>query len=157
MSDVTNYTEPLSGKEVVSDVLAQIGKKLSTDCNLRATDGYSGGYSGSVTIKLNLHAVRITPVEMEIPLKTSPELKAPVPSDFASEDLIPMEVNEKIEIPVESNLEAVRDRTAELNRESESATEATPEIEAESAEEGAEPRAKRKYTRRAALAAVTAE
>ena len=153
MPDPTNFTNPLGGHEIVNDVLSQIRKRLATDCNLRATDGYSGGYSGKVTIKLNLHAVRTTTVDMEVPIFTSPGLNAPEPSEFSPDDLIPMEISEEISIPIEPNLAAVRERTKDTNDELESVPETKQEeSEGDSAPEGT--RGKRKYTRRAALASA---
>ncbi len=155
MSDPKNYTNPLGGHEVVNDVIAQIRKRLATDCNLRATDGYSGGYSGKINIKLNLHAVKTTTVEMEVPITTSPELNAPVPSDFPQEDLIPIEISEEIKIDLEPNLDEVRERTQDVNNELNSAPQTVEEAELETNPEGV--RTKRKYTRRAALAGAVSE
>ena len=151
MPDPSNFTNPLSGREIVNDILGQIRTRLATDCNLRASDGYSGGYSGKVHIKLSLNAVRTTPVEMEIPISTSIELNAPAPDSFPSEDLIAMEINEEISIPVEPNLNAVRERIEE-NKEIPSAEHETP-----ASESAPEPHARRKYTRRSALVSAVAE
>jgi hypothetical protein len=152
LSDPVNYTNPLGGNEVVADVLAQIKKKLATDCNLRQTDGYSGGYSGKVTISLRLHAVRIAEVEMEIPITA--ELKGPAPEDFPAEEVVPVELDEEIQIPLEPNLKEVRQRTEENNQEV--AEEETPTDEEPNMVQAA--RQKRKYTRRSApeLAGVAA-
>ena len=152
MPDPSNYVNPLGGNEVVADILAQVKKRLATDCNLRATDGYSGGYSGTVTVKLKLHAVRITDVDTVIPISESPELKAPSVEEFSPEDVEPIEIDETISIPQEENLQEVRERTKENNKE-----EDEPEVVA--VEEADIPaRAKRKYTRRTAIVgAVTGE
>jgi hypothetical protein len=122
--DPMNYTNPLGGHEVVADVLAQIKKRLVTDCNLRATDGYSGGYSGTITINLKLHAVRISPVEMEIAIKEPTGL--PSVTSFPSENVFPVEVHEEISIPLEPNLKEVRVRTVENNSESVEEPESEP-------------------------------
>ena len=154
-SDPINYTNPLGGHEVVADILGQIRRKLLTDCNLRMTDGYSGGYSGEVTIKLRLHAVRTTPVEMEIPITQSADVVAPPADAFPPEDVQFVEIHEAIKIPVEENLLAVRDR---INDNSEKAIEAESEMAAQPEDEGEmAPRAKRKYTRRSALAGAISE
>jgi hypothetical protein len=145
--DPSNYTNPLGGHEIVADILAQVKKRLATDCNLRATDGYSGGYSGTVSIKLNLHAVRVTEVAMEIPI-TAP-LGLPAVEYFPTEDVFPVAVEEKIEIPLEPNLKEVRIRTVENN--SESVDESKPE-QAEGSD--APVRRKRRYNK--ALAGVGA-
>lgn len=140
--DPSNYTNPLGGHEVVADVLAQIKKRLATDCNLRATDGYSGGYSGTVTVNLKLHAVRITSVEMEIAIKEPSG--SPAVTSFPADDIVPVEVEEKISIPLEPNLKEVRTRTVENNSESVEGTESEPE-------EGSDApiRRKRRYTTKA--------
>ena len=151
MSEVTNYTNPLGGHEVVADVLAQIKKRLATDCNLRATDGYSGGYAGTVTIKLKLHAVRISEVEMEIPIVQSHEITASGPDAFPPEDVEPVEIEEEIEIPLEPNLEEVRERTVENNAEP-----VEEEVKGEEEPESGV-RTKRKYTRRTAIVAAVTE
>lgn len=145
--DPSNYTNPLGGHEVVADVLAQIKKRLATDCNLRATDGYSGGYSGTVTINLKLHAVRITSVDMEIAIK---ELSgSPAATSFAAEDVFPVEIEEKISIPLEPNLKEVRVRTVENNSESVDEPESEPE-------EGSDAPVRRKRRYNKALAGVGA-
>jgi hypothetical protein len=145
MPEVTSFTDPLGGHEVVSDVLAQIKKRLSTDCNLRATDGYSGGYSGEVVIKLKLHAVRTSQVEMTIPITQSPEVKAPGPEFFDPQDVQEFDIHEEISIPLEPNLGEVRSRTEEIKNE------VPAESEIPDENEGAKPRPKRQYTKRAAL------
>ena len=143
MSDVTNFTDPLSGAEIRKDVTAQIDAKLATDCNLRATDAYSGGYSGEITIKLRCHAVRTATVEMTIPISQSPSISAPGPEAFPPEDVFPVEIEEEITIPVEENLKLVRERTQENQSE---AAEEPPAEEEPNLVQAA--RQKRKYTRR---------
>ena len=150
MPDPTSFTNPLSGHEVIDDVLAQIRKRLSTDCNLRETDGYSGGYSGTVSVKLNLNAVRISEVEMTIPITDG--TKGPSVDSFMPEDLVPVEVEEEIQIPLEPNLKEVRQRTVDNNDEAEQGSEPAPEpvIEATTVS------GKRRYARESALAGVSA-
>ena len=151
MPDPTNFTNPLGGHEVVADVLAQIKKRLATDCNLRATDGYSGGYSGTVTIKLRMHAVRTSEVDMEIPI-TAPQ-SAPKPESFAPEDLEPVEIDETIDIPLEPNLKEVRERTEQNNAEPQQQAEEPSENDANEVA----PVQKRKYVRKAAMAGAITE
>jgi hypothetical protein len=153
----TNYTNPLGGHEVVADVLGQIRRRLSSDCNLRTTDGYSGGYSGEIKIKLRLNAVRITEVEMTVPITQSPQIQAPAPETIPAENLEPVEVDETLSIPVEDNLAEVRERI-EDNSEKAIEAEAEAELVPAVAEEGdSSARTKRKYTRRAALAGAISE
>lgn len=148
MSDPTNFTNPLSGAEVVEDVLAQIRKRLHTDCSLRREDGYSGGYSGEVIVRLHCHAVRTAEIDMTIPIAADPKL--PSPSAFLPDDLEPVEVDETITIPLEPNLKEVRERTAQNNAE--------PQPEEPSELEVAEvaPSQQRKYARQQALSGVGA-
>ena len=150
MAEVMNYTNPLGGDEVVEDILGQIRKRLATDCNLRKTDGYSGGYSGKVIVSLKLHAVRISEVEMEIAVAQSPSLAAPSVDSFPPEDVEPVEIDEEIRIPLEPNLKEVRERIEENKQEPiiEPAGTEQPETEA---------RTKRKYTRRGALVSAVTE
>ena len=156
MAETINYTNPLGGSEVVADILGQIRRRLLTDCNLRATDGYSGGYSGTVTIKLRLNAVRIVEVSMEVPITQSADVIAPPADSFHPEDVEPVEIDEKIVIPVEENLVAVRDRISDNSEKAiEAETEAVPESQGEDGEQTVH--AKRKYTRRAALAGAVSE
>ena len=152
MAEVLNFTDPLSGTAVIEDVLGQIRKRLATDCNLRGTDGYSGGYSGTVTIKLKCHAVRISEVEMEIPI-TAPVV--PALDSFPPEDVEEIEVREEIAIPLEPNLTAVRQRTTENSAENIENDAPAPEDEENLV--AVAPHAKRKYTRRNALVGVGAE
>jgi hypothetical protein len=146
MSEVENYTNPLSGSEVIADVLSQIKKRLISDCNLRMSDGYSGGYSGHVTIKLKCHAVRTVEVNMEVPITA--ELKGSAVDSFPSEQVQEVEVDEEIKIPLEPNLKEVRERTKENNVEA--TEEAEPTGEADTSTRG-----RRKYARKA-LAGVGA-
>jgi hypothetical protein len=151
MADVKNFTNPLGGHEVVADILGQIRRKLLTDCNLRMTDGYSGGYSGEVKISLKLNAVRITPVEMTVSIAQSLDVEAPPVESFAPEDIETVEISETISIPTEENLVAVRDRIFD-NSEKTMAAEAENAAAPQEEEPEDNPRAKRKYTRRAAMA-----
>lgn len=153
MADTMNYVNPLGGHEVIADVLGQIRRRLATDCNLRQTDGYSGGYSGEVKIKLRLHAVKTSEVEMLIPISQSPEVQAPAVTSFLPKEIEAVEVEEVVTIPLEDNLGTVRDRITD-NSEKSIESEAEPQTEEEVP---SEPRAKRKYTRRAALAGAMSE
>jgi len=145
MAGVENFTDPLSGLEIRKDITAQIDAKLATDCNLRSTDAYSGGYSGEITIKLRCHAVRTATVEMTIPISQSPEVHAPGPESFPPEDIFPVEIEETIAIPVEENLKLVRERTQE--NQSEAAAREPEADEEPNLVQAARP--KRNYRRRA--------
>jgi hypothetical protein len=151
MADPTNFTNPLGGHEIVADVLAQIKKRLATDCNLRATDGYSGGYSGEVVIKLRCHAVRTASIDMAFPITQSLDVKAPSLDSFSPEDIEPLEIDESLVIPLEPNLNEVRIRTVENNQE------VAENVPAEESEITDRPK-RRKYLKHAAMAgAVSGE
>ena len=153
MAKVENFTNPLSGHEIIDDVISQIRKRLSTDCNLRAVDGYSGGYSGTVTIQLRMNAVRTREVDMTIPI--SDGLKGPDVSSFPQDGLLPAEVDEVIEIPLEENLQAVRKRTIENTDEADAAQGQSTTDPVELAPTVMNQ--KRKYTRHAMAGATSGE
>ncbi len=58
--------EGLSGTEIIQDVLDQIKRKLMYSCDLRDSDSYGLGYSGTITISLKLYGMDATPVEVEV-------------------------------------------------------------------------------------------
>jgi len=136
MADV--LIEGLSGSEVIDDVLAQIKRKLQSSCDLRDSDNYGQGYSGTIEIKLKLHAMDDIPAEfsVNIPAKVEP----PVSTEEVT--VTPVEISETIEIPQELDLEAVRERIKEP----------APLPPIDEAEEARMPtRLKRKYTRRTGI------
>jgi hypothetical protein len=136
MADV--LIEGLSGVEIIEDVLAQIKRKLMYSCDLRNTDSYGQGYSGTIEIHLKLHSMDNTPVDIVVNIP--PKAEPPVSTDEVT--VTPLEVVEKIEISQELDLESVRERIKE--------PEPLPPSEEE--EESRMPsRLKRKYTRRNAL------
>ena len=128
-------TEGLSGTEVIDDVLAQIKRKLLTSCDLRDSDNYGQGYSGTIEIKLKLHAMENLPAEFSIAIQ--PKVEPPVSTETTI--VTPLELTETIEIPQELDLEVVRERIKEP----------APLPLADETEESRMPqRLKRKYTRR---------
>jgi hypothetical protein len=133
MADV--MIEGLSGTEIISDVLDQIKRRLQSSCDLRDSDSYGQGFSGTITISLKLHAMDNTPVDLTINLV--PKAEPPVSTETVI--VTPLEISETIEIPQELDLEAVRER----------AKEPEPLPPASEEEENRMPnRLKRKYTRR---------
>ena len=102
-------TEGLSGTEVIDDVLAQIKRKLLTSCDLRDSDNYGQGYSGTIEIKLKLHAMENLPAEFSIAIQ--PKVEPPVSTETTI--VTPLELTETIEIPQELDLEVVRERIKE--------------------------------------------
>lgn len=119
----------LSGEEIIADVLDQIEKALRRDCNLRATDSYSGGYSGKIEISLNLHAVDTTFVEIKQPvsetenakkLVSEKEVAGELPVEFPSvgqfevtQEVKPVEAAATVQIPIEPDVNAVRERSGQ--------------------------------------------
>ena len=131
-------TEGLSGTEVIDDVLAQIKRKLLTSCDLRDSDNYGQGYSGTIEIKLKLHAMENLPAEFSIAIQ--PKVEPPVSTETTI--VTPLELTETLEIPQELDLEVVRERIKEPA--------ALPPASEE--EESRMPaRLKRKYTRRTGI------
>jgi hypothetical protein len=136
MADV--LIEGLSGSEVIDDVLAQIKRKLLTSCDLRDSDNYGQGYSGTIEIKLKLHAMDDIPAEFSVNI--APKVEPPVSAEEVT--VTPVEISETIEIPQELDLEAVRERIKEP----------APLPPIDEAEEARMPnRLKRKYTKRTGI------
>jgi hypothetical protein len=139
MADI--MVEGLSGTEIIADVLDQIKRKLMYSCDLRDSDSYGQGYSGTIEIHLKLHAMDATPVDMTVNIQ--PKGESPVSTENVT--VTPVEITETVEIPQEEDLEAVRERLK------------VPELEPEpnEAEESRMPvRLKRKYTRRSGVASL---
>ena len=133
--------EALSGSEIIEDVLNQIKLKLLTSCDLRDSDSYGQGYSGEIKISLKLYGMDATPAEFVVPFVP----KAEIPVSTEEVTVNPVQIEEKIEIAQEVDLEVVRGR----------AKEPAPEPIVDEAEESRMPaRLKRKYSRRAALEAA---
>jgi hypothetical protein len=100
------FVMPLSGEEIINDILVQVEKGLRSDCNLRSVDAYSGGYSGKIKAEIHLFAVDIAHVDMEITVSgQAKEGDIPVGQ--------PVEVSTEIEIPRETNLDDVRERSGQ--------------------------------------------
>ncbi len=92
--------EALSGEEIINDFVDQIARKLRQDCNLRPSDAYALGYSGEAVVKLYLYGMDTAQVEVHVHIGT--------PNPEAN-----VQVDAKVEVPHEPDLEAVRKR-AEL-------------------------------------------
>ena len=137
MADI--MIEGLSGTEIIADVLDQIKRKLMYSCDLRDSDSYGQGYSGTITISLKLHAMDNTPVDVVVPIQSIGE--PPVSTENTS--IIPVEITEKLEIPQELDLESVRERLK--------VSEPEPEPTSEEQENRMPARLKRKYTKRTGI------
>jgi len=114
-----SFTHGLSGEEIINDVLIQVEKALKKDCNLRPMDNYGQGYSGVIKIDLKLIALDVAEASVTVNVKASPELLATLPADTGAagegeESVVTktdVTVDEKVVIPQELNLDAVRERS----------------------------------------------
>lgn len=148
MADITPYIPALNGEELIQDLCGLIAEKLRTDCNLRPIDGYAGGYKATVKIHIEAFGLDSAVVDYEVSAdETGPGGDADNPVDLTAPDV---DLDTELEIPVETDLSLVRERSEQVAPDFEVKT--TPEM----TEEGpvGEPQ-KRKYTRRLkALAAA---
>ena len=99
------YVAPLSGEEIVNDILSTIESKLSKDCNLRAIDAYSRGYSAKIKIDLKLFGT--DDVEVQVVAEGGEDISSEVPPDEIEE------VHADIEIAPEAALNEVRSRSGQ--------------------------------------------
>lgn len=131
------FIPPLNGLEIINDLCGLISDKLANDCNLREIDGYAGGYKA--TVKIHLEAFGLDTATADYEMET--DQTVPDPENPMQEPDV--EINTELEIPKEENLQAVRDRSEQI--------EGTPEIKTEMTPEGPveinQPQ-RRKYTRR---------
>jgi hypothetical protein len=119
----------LSGNEIINDVLLQVKRALERDCNLRDTDNYGRGYSGKIKLNLQMFALDTATVDMEVTLQPTQEfLKTheATPQDATGSDV---QIEQEIEIPLQSNLNAVRE-AAEAAQQTGQRPEPIPEEEA---------------------------
>jgi len=138
--------EGLSGTEIIEDILDQIKRKLKYSCDLRDSDCYGQGYSGTITISLKLHDLDNFPVELTVDIPA----KVPPPVSTETMTVTPLEITETITIPQELDLDIVRERS----KISEPLPPEPTDGEAEDARMPA--RLKRKYNRRTASLEQTA-
>jgi hypothetical protein len=107
------FVEALSGTEIINDVLTQIRKAMERDCNLRSSDAYGRGYSGKITLHLECFALDAAAVDMAIDLHPSKQLLDSTPETPPDADGRDVKMDMELEIPLVSNLDAVRDRSTE--------------------------------------------
>ncbi len=96
------YVEPLSGEEIIVDFCSQIAEYLRKDCNLRPSDAYQNGYRGIAKVRLELYGMDQAVVEAEIPISAG---------KVAAGAEKPEIVQEEIEVPQETALNTVRERS----------------------------------------------
>ncbi len=133
--------EGLSGTEVIEDVLDQIRRKLKYSCNLRDTDSYGLGYSGTITINLKMYGMDATEESFSVNIQP----KGEIPESTDSVTVTPFVVDEKLEIPQELDLESVRERIK--------VPEPLPET-SDAGESRMPERLKRRYTRRTGVSSL---
>jgi hypothetical protein len=122
---------PLTGEEIITDVLRHVEWRLRNDCNLRESDAYAGGYDGKIDIKLNCHGLDVSKVEVEV------GIGKPVVDAGA------VVIAETIDVPLEEDLDKVRQRSGQESPLEALEIESQPEIPPE--------QRTRKYLRRASL------
>jgi hypothetical protein len=107
------FVAGLSGQEIINDVLGQVRKALERDCNLRESDCYGRGYSGSIKLSLQLFDIDVAKVEAELALSPTQELLASTPE--TPQDVEGQDVNVEItlDIPQDADLNAVRERSSQ--------------------------------------------
>jgi hypothetical protein len=98
MQTVDEYVEPISGEEIVVDLCSLLAEKLRADCNLRASDAYSGGYYAKISIHLEAYGMDVATVDAEV-------------STGKQQDNPDELLNTTMEIPVEPALNIVRERS----------------------------------------------
>ena len=107
------FVAGLSGQEIINDVLGQVRKALERDCNLRESDCYGRGYSGSIKLSLQLFDIDVAKVEAELALSPTQELLASTsetPQDVEGQDV---NVEITLDIPQDADLNAVRERSSQ--------------------------------------------
>ncbi len=106
----TDYVEGLNGTEVINDLLDQVAQRLHSDCNLRDSDSYTGGYKAHVTVKLTLYGLDPVDVEKTV-IVSKPTAEAVAPEN--AERMHTVESETEVEVPVEERLNVVRERSGQ--------------------------------------------
>ena len=95
-----DYVEGLNGEEIINDFLDQVDGKLHSDCNLRVTDSYPGGYDGWFEYHLRLRGMDTAEIHSKI------IVGAPATKPIAG--LVEKVVEGRIDVPLETQLNVVR-------------------------------------------------
>lgn len=131
------YVPALNGLEIINDLCGLISDKLSNDCNLREIDGYAGGYKAKVTIHLEAFGLDVAAADYTVETdETVPDPENPLQEP----DVI---LDTDLEVPVETNLREVRERSGQTEPTAERKTEMTSDGPVEINQPQ-----KRKYSRR---------
>ena len=107
MADKDEYVEGLTGEEIINDVLEQVAARLRSNCNLRVTDSYTGGYEGTVDVHLKLHGFDLHDVKTSVPV-SAPAIAGAETSGEADEG---EEIDAQVDIALEPRLNLVRERS----------------------------------------------
>lgn len=106
------YVPGLNGEEIVIDVCGLLAEKLRSDCNLRAIDSYSGGYKAKITIHLEAFGLDSAIADYSVEVdETGPGQDLENPVDLTAPDV---NLDTELEIPVETNLSEVRERSDQV-------------------------------------------
>lgn len=94
-------TQPLTGEEIITDLLESIAERLRANCNLRPSDSYSRGYSAKAELHIECYGLDVAKVDTVVVVGEQ-------------QDDVDLElVKEKIDIPLEENLNTVRERSGQ--------------------------------------------
>lgn len=123
----------LAGHEIVTDLLAQLKKRLEGDCSFRSVDSYSRGYSAKISYHIECYGLDKVEVDGEFD------------AGHEQDDPDAEVIDEALEIKQEEDLGEVRDRIRQANG-------GQQEPDENESPEPAGARTKRKYTRKLQLA-----
>lgn len=108
------YVEPLTGEEIINDILDQVERKLRGDCNLRDTDAYTGGYDGTVDIRVRLRGLDTAEVNRTVIVGAPATALADATGTPAEETTVEeTAIEAHLEIPLEERLNLVRERSGQ--------------------------------------------
>ncbi len=107
-----DYVEGLTGEEIIVDVLEQVAAKLRNDCNLREADAYTGGYNGWVEVHLNLRGLDMAKVDSKV-IVGAPATVTFLGAGEQAVEVIEKTVEAMVEIPLETKLNLVRERSGQ--------------------------------------------
>lgn len=93
--------QPLTGEEIITDLLESIAERLRANCNLRPSDSYSRGYSAKVELHIEAYGLDAAKIDTAVVVGAAQD----------GEDL--ELVRENIEVPREENLNTVRERSGQ--------------------------------------------
>lgn len=109
-----DYVEGLTGEEIINDILDQVERKLRGDCNLRDTDAYTGGYEGTIDVRLKLRGLDTAEVNRTVIVGAPATALADATGTPTGETrLVETSVETHLDIPLEPRLNLVRERSGQ--------------------------------------------